>query len=54
MVAEGFPRENVGKMNFDKRNGDGCQRVAQGDAGMGVTRRVDDDEVDVILFDGLV
>src|SRR5512139_177569 len=47
MVAEGFARVDVGKMDFDERDGRGRQRIAQGDAGMGVTRRVDDDEVDV-------
>src|SRR5512139_1345092 len=40
VVAEGFARVNVGKMNFDKRNGGSCQRVAQGNAGMGVSRRI--------------
>src|SRR5512139_2354092 len=48
MVAERFARVNVGKMNFDERDGGGRQRIAQGDAGMGVARRVDDDEVDVV------
>src|SRR5512141_664932 len=48
MMAEGFARVNVGKMNFDKRDGGGRQRVAQGNAGMGVGRRVDDDEIHLV------
>ena len=48
VVAEGFARVNVGKVDFDERDGRGCQRIAQGNAGMGVARRVDDDEIDVI------
>src|SRR4030042_2980769 len=49
VMAEGFARVNVGKMNFDERDGGGRQRIAQRDAGVGVARRVDDDEVDVIV-----
>src|SRR5574340_594564 len=48
VVAEGFARVDIGKMNFDKRNGGSRQRVAQGDAGMGVGRRIDDDEVHAV------
>jgi hypothetical protein len=48
VVAEGFARVNIGKMHFDERDGGRRQRIAQGDAGVGVARRVDDDEVDVI------
>src|SRR4030042_823562 len=47
MMAEGFARVYVGKMNFNERNGGGRQRIAQRDAGVGVARRVDDDGVDV-------
>jgi hypothetical protein len=36
MVTEWFARVNVGKMNFDERDGGGRQRIAQGDAGVGV------------------
>ena len=53
MVAEGFARVNVGKMNFHKRNGGGRQRVAQGNTGVGVGRRVDDDEIHLVAC-GLV
>ena len=49
VMAEGFARVNVGKMNFDERDGGGRQRIAQRDAGVGVARRVDDYEVDVIV-----
>src|SRR5512139_2215052 len=48
VVAEGSARVNVGKMNFDKRDGGRCQRVAQGNAGMGVSRRIDDDEIHAV------
>src|SRR5574340_360782 len=48
MVAERLARVDVGKVNFDERNGSGSQGIAQGDAGVGVTRRVDDDEVDMV------
>src|SRR5512139_1112401 len=53
MVTERFARVNVGKMNFDERDGGGRQRIAQGDAGVRVARRVDDDEIDMVAH-GLV
>src|SRR4030065_2015474 len=48
MMAEGFACVYVGKMNFNERNGGGRQRIAQRNAGVGVARRVDNDEVDVV------
>ena len=48
MLAEGFAGVHVGKMHFDKRDGDGCQRIAQRHAGMGVSRRIDDDEIHLV------
>ena len=53
VVAEGFARVDVGKMDFDERNGSRRQRIAQGNAGVGVARRIDDDEVDLVVC-GLV
>ena len=48
VMAEGFARVNVGKVDFDERDGGGGQCVAQRDAGMGVTRRIDENEVNLI------
>src|SRR5512139_1882130 len=48
MVTERFACVNVGKMNFDERDGGSRQRVAQGDACVRVACRVDDDEVDMV------
>ena len=36
-------------MDFDERNGGRRQRIAQGNAGVGVARRIDDDEVDLVV-----
>ncbi len=44
MMPEGFPRVDIGQMHFDERDRHRSQRVAQGDAGMGVAARVDDNE----------
>src|SRR3569623_355401 len=48
VVAEGFARVNIGKMNFDKWNGGRCQCDAQRNAGVCVGRRIDDDEIHVV------
>ena len=44
MVAKCFPRMHIGQVYFNKRNLDGCQGVAQGNAGMGECGRVDDNK----------
>ena len=44
MPAERFARVDVRKVHFDEWNGHRRQGVAQGDAGVGVAARVDDDE----------
>ncbi len=46
MMAERLARVDVREMHFDKRDGHRAECVAQGDAGVGVTRRIDDDEFD--------
>ena len=48
MMAERFAREYVGEMNFNKRDADCGNGVAQGDAGVGESRRVDHNEIDAI------
>lgn len=53
VMAERFACVNIGKMHFDKRNGNRRQRIADRHAGVGVSRRIDDDEINVITA-GLV
>ena len=43
VLAERFPCMDVGQMHFNKGNPDSGQGIAQGDAGVGEGRRVDDD-----------
>lgn len=44
MAAEGLAGVHVGEVDFDKGFAGGSERIAQGDAGVGVGCRVDDDE----------
>lgn len=53
MLAKGFARMNVRQMNFDERNRNGGNRIAQGNAGVRVGRRVDDDETDAFSAGGM-
>lgn len=53
VMTERFACVDIGKMHFDKRDGHRCQRVADRHAGVGVSRRIDDDEIHVIAA-GLV
>ena len=46
MAAERLARMNVREMHFDKGDGHRRECVAQGDAGVRVTRRIDDDKFD--------
>ena len=48
VMAEGFACVDIGKMHFDKRNGDRSQRIADRHAGMGIRSGIDHDEVDMI------
>ena len=49
MLAEGFAGVHIGEVHFNEGNGHGGQGVAQGDAGVRVGGRVDDDEADALL-----
>lgn len=49
VMAEGFARVNIGKMYFDKRNGNRRQRIADRHAGVSVGRRIDHDEINMIV-----
>src|SRR5690606_34576572 len=40
MVAEGFPRKNIGDMHFDKRNTDTGECIPQGHARVSKCRRI--------------
>src|SRR5687768_5072718 len=46
LLPERFAGVNVGKMDFDERYRHRRQRIAQGDARMGIGGRIDDDEID--------
>ena len=45
--------EYVAEMNLDERYGNGQQRVAQGDAGMGKSAGIDDHEGDPVALGGV-
>ena len=43
VVTEGLPGVDVGQMNLDRGQADGCHRVSQGDAVVGEGTGVEDD-----------
>ncbi len=47
-VPECFARVHVGQVEFDKRYADRCERIAHRHAGVRISRRVDDDEIDAV------
>ena len=49
MLAESFAAVDVRKMHFDEGDGNSSQRVAYGDAGVGIGGGVDDDEIDFVF-----
>ena len=53
VMAEGFACVNIGKMYFDKRNGNRRQRITDRHAGVRVGSRIDHDEINMIVA-GLV
>ena len=44
-MPEGFPCENIGQVNFDKRNGDAQQGITYGDAGVSKSAGINDNKV---------
>ena len=53
MLAKILPGVDVGEVNFDKGDFHGKQGVAQGDAGVGETSRVEEDKIDVFVGGGV-
>lgn len=53
MMAERLPLVHIGQMYFDKRNIDSSERIPEGNAGMCIGRRVDDNEIGAVLMGGL-
>src|SRR5512145_899532 len=53
MLPERLPRVNIGQMLFDARNRHRRQRITQGDTGMGIGSRVDDDGAHALLPSGM-
>ena len=53
VMTEGFACVDIGEVNFDERNGHRRQRIADRHAGVGVSRRIDHDEIHMIAT-GLV
>jgi len=52
-MAEGFAAVDVREVDFDEGQGHGRQCIADGDAGVGVGGRVDDDELRAVAARGL-
>ena len=48
-LAEGFPGIYIGNMDFHSRQGNGFQGIQNGNGGMGIGRRIDDDSVDLAI-----
>lgn len=46
--SELFARVDIGKMDFDKREPGGQKRVTNRYAGVGISRRIDNDELDLL------
>src|SRR5699024_2309059 len=53
MVAKRFARGDVAQVYFDKRQRRGQQGVAQGDAGVGVGGRIEQDTVCILVLCGM-
>jgi hypothetical protein len=50
MLAERFARMHVREVHFDERDPDGRQGIAQGDAGVRESRRIDEDVCSFVAF----
>ena len=53
VMSERLPGMHIGKMHLDEGNRYRRQCVAQGDAGMGVGRRIDDDGAHALFAGGM-
>lgn len=53
VVAECLTAVNIGEMHLDKRNLDGNQGITKRNAGVGQSRRIDDDERRSLYFRGM-
>src|ERR1700722_15000522 len=50
MMSKNLACEHVAEVHLDERHVDGQKGVAQGDAGMRISRRIHDDEGDALVF----
>jgi hypothetical protein len=46
MVTEALALMNIRDVNFDERDGNACQRIPQGDAGVGQSAGINNDRID--------
>ena len=47
VATKSFSAVHIGQVCFDKRNASALKRVSQGDTGVGITCRIDNDELDI-------
>ena len=45
VATKRFPAVHIGQVRFDKRNASALKRVSQGDTGVGITCRIDDNKI---------